>query len=74
MEQNKYIVNNIEIIFNEIETVEKSLKRKVDANSLKLQHLDKLMGETIDNFYNIIKNLQPNEKNSINYNYDEYQR
>ncbi len=54
---NIYTAENLKIIINELETVNKSVEKKIKTLELNAKFLDNLMIDTNEQIYTIIKNV-----------------
>jgi len=57
-ENNKYILENIKTLNNELIIVHDSIKNKLDINNNKSKQLNILLDASLDNLRKIIENLQ----------------
>lgn len=57
-ENNKYILENIKTLNNELIIVHDSIKNKLDINNNKSKQLNILLDASLDNLQKIIENLQ----------------
>lgn len=68
--RDKYVVKNMEVLLDELDSIEESLEKKVNTNDKKLDCINDLMEDSLANFHNIIRNLQPFEKKTVDNSYN----